>query len=191
MGQVYDGISGRLRQLIEAQPIFFVATAPLSAGGHVNVSPKGMRGTFTVVDEHRVRYLDYHGSGAETAAHLRENGRITVMFCTFDGPAQIIRLHGKGSAVPCDDPAFAGLVAVFGPAVDRHGVRSVIDVKVERVSDSCGFAVPVMTYDGDRDLLVQWLGRRDDAALARYRADKNRHSIDGLPAFTDPGQAPV
>jgi hypothetical protein len=182
--KVHERIDGRLRKFIEAQAMFFVATAPAGPDGHVNLSPKGMGGTFVVLGEHRVAYLDYHGSGAETIAHLRENGRITLMFCAFQGPPNIVRLHGRGRSVPITDPEHAELAALFPDAPDRHGVRSVIDVDVHRVSDSCGYSVPLMTYEGDRDLLLQWSDRKTDAELAAYRRMKNGASIDGLPAFT-------
>jgi len=181
--KVHERIDGRLREFIEAQRMFFVATAPAGPGGHVNVSPKGMGGTFAVLGEHRVAYLDYHGSGAETIAHLADNGRITLMFCAFEGPPNIVRLYGRGRAVPVTDPEHAELVSSFGTAPDTHGVRSVIDVTVERVSDSCGYAVPLMTYEGDRDLLIRSHSRRTDEDLAEYRRVKNGHSIDGLPVF--------
>jgi hypothetical protein len=163
--------------------MFFVATAPTGADGHVNVSPKGMAGTFAVLGERRVAYLDFHGSGAETAAHLRENGRITLMFCAFDGAPNIVRLHGAGRVVPATDPGYAELLEFFPAAPDVHGARSIIDVEVHRVSDSCGYAVPLMSYQGDRDLLVRWSARRSDDDLAEYRRAKNAASIDGLPAF--------
>jgi Pyridoxamine 5'-phosphate oxidase len=181
--KVHDGISGRLREFIVGQPMFFVATAPTGADGHVNVSPKGMTGTFAVIGEHRVAYLDFHGSGAETIAHLRENGRITLMFCAFQGPPNIVRLHGTGRAVPVTDPEYPGLLALFAAPPDTHGARSIIDVDVHRVSDSCGYSVPLMTYDGDRDLLVRAHERRSDDDLAEYRRVKNGASIDGLPVF--------
>jgi hypothetical protein len=163
--KVHERIDGRLRSFIEAQPMFFVATAPNGPGGHVNVSPKGMAGTFLVLDELRVAYLDYHGSGAETMAHLRENGRITVMFCSFQGAPNIVRLHGRGRSVPLDDPEFPGLLGLFPAPPDTHGVR------------------PLMSYEGDRDVLLRWTERRSDADLAAYRRKKNETSIDGLPAF--------
>src|SRR3954471_16192315 len=109
--KVHERIDGRLREFIVSQPMFFVATAPSGPDGHVNVSPKGMAGTFAVLDELRVAYLDFHGSGAETAAHLRENGRITLMFCAFDGAPNIVRLYGTGRVVPAGDPGYAGLLA--------------------------------------------------------------------------------
>ncbi|GIE99330.1 pyridoxamine 5'-phosphate oxidase family protein [Paractinoplanes rishiriensis] len=181
--KVHAGIDGRLRDFIERQPMFFVATAPTSADGHVNVSPKGMTGTFVVLGEHRVAYLDFHGSGAETIAHLRENGRITLMFCAFQGPPNIVRLHGRGRAVPVTHPGYADLLAEFPEPPDAHGARSIIDVDVHRVSDSCGYSVPLMTYEGDRDLLIRAHERRNDDDLAEYRRVKNGASIDGLPVF--------
>jgi Pyridoxamine 5'-phosphate oxidase len=181
--KVHDAIDGRLREFIDGQHMFFVATAPSGAGGHVNVSPKGMAGTFAVLGTHRVAYLDYHGSGAETIAHLRDNGRITLMFCAFDGPPNIVRLYGTGRAIPVTDPEFAELLPVFAAPPDTHGARSIIDVQVDRISDSCGYAVPLMSYQGDRDLLIRSHARRDDAALADYRRTKNAASIDGLPAL--------
>jgi len=180
---VHDSIAGRLREFVVSQHMFFVATAPTGADGHVNVSPKGMTGTFVVLGEHRVAYLDYHGSGAETIAHLRENGRITLMFCAFQGPPNIVRLHGTGRAVPVSDPEYAELLPLFPAPPDPHGVRSIIDVAVHRVSDSCGYSVPLMTYAGDRDLLVRAHERRSDEDLAEYRRVKNGASIDGLPTF--------
>lgn len=184
MGKVYDRIDGRLREFIQAQPMFFVATAPSGADGHVNLSPKGMSGTFAVLDERRVAYLDYVGSGAETVAHLRDNGRIVIMFCAFAGPPNIVRLHGRAEAVPVTDPRCAGLLDAFPDAPERRGVRTVIVVDVTRVSDSCGFAVPLMSFQGDRDLLLEWTARRDDEALREYQATRNASSIDGLPALS-------
>jgi len=181
--KVHAHIDGRLREFIARQPMFFVATAPTSADGHVNVSPKGMTGTFAVLDELRVAYLDFHGSGAETTAHLRQNGRITLMFCAFDEKPTIVRLYGTGRVVPATDPQYTGLLASFSAAPDTHGVRAIIDVAVHRVSDSCGYAVPLMSYAGDRDLLVRWSARRSDDDLAEYRTEKNSASIDGLPAY--------
>jgi hypothetical protein len=182
MAKVHETIDGRLRAFIEAQPMFFVGTAPSGPGGHVNISPKGMSGTFAVLDPLRVAYLDYVGSGAETLAHLRDNGRIVVMFCAFAGSPNIVRLHGTGRAVLPHDPDHAALLAAF----DRprtHGLRSIIEVTVGRVSDSCGFAVPLMDYVGDRDLLAQWAERRSEDDLAGYVNTKNLRSVDGLPAL--------
>ncbi|HEX5203976.1 pyridoxamine 5'-phosphate oxidase family protein [Paractinoplanes rhizophilus] len=182
MGKIYDSIDGRLRAFLLEQPVFFVATAPSGAGGHVNVSPKGGSGCLAVLDERRVAYLDYTGSGAETIAHLRDNGRITVMACAFHGPPKIVRLHGRGRAVLPGDDDFDGLLAAFDLEPAR-GLRAIVEVDVERISDSCGYQVPLMTYEGDRDLLERWADRKSDEDLAEYRRTRNGHSIDGLPAF--------
>jgi hypothetical protein len=159
--------------------VFFVATAP-THGGRVNVSPKGIGGTFTVVDEHTVAYLDITASGAETVAHLRENGRITLMFCAFEGPPNVVRLHGRGRVVTLYDEEYGAWVGRFA---ETRGARAVVVVDVERVSDSCGYGVPMMEYAGERDLLPQHMERKGPAGQADYRRQKNRVSIDGLPAF--------
>lgn len=180
MSKVHDCITPRLRTWIEAQHLFFVATAPLAAGGHLNLSPRGTPGTFAVIDEHTVAWLDLTGSGAETIAHLRENGRIVVMFCAFDGPPQIVRLHGRGRVVlPLDDD-WEGLAQHFA---EKLGARAIVVVDVTRVSDSCGYSVPLFEFVGDRDLLDRWTERRGDEALVDYRATRNAESIDGLPAL--------
>jgi hypothetical protein len=179
--KVHDAITGRVRAFIEAQRMFFVATAPLAADGHVNVSPKGIDGTFVVRDEHTVAYLDLTGSGSETAAHLRENGRVTVMFCAFEGPPNIVRLHGTGRHLRPGDDGFDGWAARF-PATPP-GVRGVVVVDVERVSDSCGYAVPLYAYEDQRDLLPSWAERRGPDGLREYRRTRNAASIDGLPAL--------
>jgi Pyridoxamine 5'-phosphate oxidase len=177
---VFDGIDGKLARWLERQPVFFVATAPLAGDGHVNVSPKGTLGTFRVLDRDTVAYLDLTGSGAETLAHLRENGRITLMFCAFTGPPNIVRLSGRGSAVLPSSPSFAPLVAGF-PA--HPGVRSVIRVDVTRVADSCGYSVPRMSLDSERDILDLHNAKKGGEKLAAYRVDRNATSIDGLPAW--------
>jgi hypothetical protein len=155
MGRVLDGIGAELAAFLEAQPVFFVATAPDDPDGFVNCSPKGLD-TFRVLDDHTVAYLDLTGSGVETVAHLRDNGRITLMFCAFTGRPDIVRLHGRGRVVPADTSDAAPLLARF-PEIP--GARSVIVVAVERVSSSCGFAVPRMTLDGPRDELVTWAAK--------------------------------
>lgn len=181
MGKVHERIDGRLREFIERQQVFFVATAPMH-GGHVNLSPKGIGGTFTVVDDHRVAYLDITASGAETIAHLRENGRITLMFCAFDGPPNVVRLHGTGRVVSIYDDEYDEWAPRF---TERRGARAVIVVDVERVSDSCGYGVPLMSFDKQRDLLPQHMERKGLEGVRKYRRLKNRVSIDGLPAFDD------
>ena len=185
MGKVHDGIDGRLRAFIEAQHVFFVATAPLT-GGRVNVSPKGIGGTFVVVDQHTVAYLDITASGAETIAHLREpgNGRITLMFCSFDRSPNVVRLHGTGRVVSVYDDELADWLPRFA---ETRGARAVIVVDVERVSDSCGYGIPLMDVVGERRLLPEHMERKGVDGVVDYRRAKNRVSIDGLPAFTDDG----
>ena len=146
MGKTYERIDGRLRTFIEAQPLFFTATAPLSGDGTVNLSPKGLRGSFVILDELTLAYLDFAGSNAETIAHLRENGRITLMWCAFQGAPNIVRVHGRGEPVFRDDPRFADLLSHF-PDIDptRHGLRAIVVVTADVVRDSCGYAVPYMS----------------------------------------------
>jgi Pyridoxamine 5'-phosphate oxidase len=180
MGKVHDAIDDSMRGFLERQPVFFVATAPLGADGHVNMSPKGLAGTFAVLDPTHVAYLDLTGSGVETIAHVRENGRITLMFCAFDGPARIVRLSGRGTVTMPSDPGYEELAECF-PSLP--GARSVITVDLDRVSDSCGYGVPRMELVEQRDRLLTWADQRGDAGLAEYRADRNRLSIDGLPGF--------
>lgn len=178
MGRLYDSIDDRMAAFLAAQPVFFVATAPLAAGGHLNLSPKGLAGSFAVLGPSTVAWLDLTGSGVETVAHLRENGRIVVMFCAFEGPPHIVRLHGRGEAVLPGDDRFETLVGAFPP---RPGIRSVIRVQVDRVADSCGYGVPVMRYESDRSQLDEWAERKGPEGIARYQAERNATSIDGLP----------
>ncbi|UGQ14722.1 pyridoxamine 5'-phosphate oxidase family protein [Yinghuangia sp. ASG 101] len=185
MGKVHEeGVVGRLKSFILDQPVFFVATAPLDPDGHVNVSPKGHKGTFAVLDAWTVAYLDWTGSGAETHAHLRENGRITLMWTAFSGPPKVVRLHGRGEAVRRDDPRWPELAALFEDS-DESGVRAILVVRVSRVSDSCGFSVPFMDYVGERPVLRQsWERKTHDDAEA-YIDKTNRVSLDGLPAVRE------
>ncbi|MEV7885335.1 pyridoxamine 5'-phosphate oxidase family protein [Streptomyces sp. NPDC002817] len=188
MGKTYERIDGRLRTFIEAQPIFFTATAPLSGDGTVNLSPKGLKGSFAVLDELTFAYLDFAGSNAETVAHLRENGRITLMWCAFEGPPNIVRVHGRGEAVLRDDPRFEELLSHF-PDIDPslHGLRAIIVVTAETIRDSCGYAVPFMTYDEDRDLHARRFAREDDESLSAYFAQRQiATSLDGLPGLPLP-----
>ena len=189
MGKTYERIDGRLRTFIEEQPIFFTATAPLAGDGTVNLSPKGLKGSLAVLDEHTVAYLDFAGSNAETIAHLRENGRITLMWCAFQGPPNIVRVHGRGEPVFRDDPRFPDLLARF-PDRDTasHGLRAVIVVTAELVRDTCGYGVPFMSYHADRDLHGRRFAREDDASLNTY-FEKKEHvarSLDGLPGLPLP-----
>ncbi len=181
MGRVLEAISDELAAWIREQHMFFVGSAPAGAEGHVNVSPKGFAGSFVVLGPHEVAYLDRIGSGAETIAHLRENGRITIMFCAFDGKPDIVRLHGRGEVIRPDDARFATFATHF-PDTPR-GTRSIIHVQVERVSNSCGFGVPFMAFEGDRETMAMWTSKKSDEALAEYVTEKNATSIDGLPAI--------
>ena len=180
--KVHQRVDGRLRSFVDAQRMFFVATAPLAGDGHVNVSPRGILGTFGMLDEHTFAWVDASGSGSETIAHLRENGRITVMFCAFEGAPNIVRFHGRGRVVSLYDEEYADLAAGFD---DVPGARAVIVVDIERISDSCGYGIPLMEYAGERDLLQRYFTRRGPEGAADYRRRKNRTSIDGLPAFDD------
>ena len=188
MSTVHERIDPRLRAFIERQHVFFVATAPTDPAGHVNVSPKGVGGTLAVIDDSTVAYLDITASGAETIAHLRDNGRITLMFCAFEGPPNVVRLHGHGRFVTVYDDGFADLLTLF----DEHrGARGVVIVDVERVSDSCGYGVPLLTHVGERDLLPEYMDRKGEAGQVEYRRRKNTVSIDGLPAFDYDGPVPA
>lgn len=221
MGRTAAVIDERAAAFVVAQPVFFVATAPLAPDGHVNCSPKGNRGELVVLDEQRVAYLDQTGSGIETVAHLRENGRMVLMTCAFDGPPRIVRLHGRGEVVVSGDPRFsalrdrftggvpghpAGARAGAGPADvrdppdsrdpgsardraesrdpadswDSGSVRAVVLLTVDRVSDSCGFGVPVMAFQGHRPQLGDWARRKGQAGLVEYRTEHNAQSIDGI-----------
>jgi hypothetical protein len=182
-------IDAKLRKWIEKQSLFFVATAPLSKKGHVNVSPKGPIGSLRVIDEKTVAYLDVIGSGAETIAHIRENGRIVVMLCAFDGPPRILRLHGRGTIVLPKSKRFESLMREqrFADAGVPEARRAIIVVRCTRVKDSCGYGVPLMHFEGLRTQMNDWgerkLAKGGTEELARYRNEKNAQSIDGLPAL--------
>jgi len=191
MAKVFDEINDQIRAWIGRQALFFVATAPVGGDGHVNVSPKGPIGSFAVLGPRRVAYLDVHGSGSETIAHLRENGRICLMFCAFDGPPRIVRLHGSGEAILAGDRRFDELLDDGGfadPSIPEAR-RSIVVVDVERISDSCGYGVPLMSFDGLRDhhpLLsakrIRTIGLDE---YRRYQRERGARSIDGLPAQAD------
>ncbi len=188
MAKVFDSIDTALREWIAKQHMYFVATAPLDGEGHVNVSPKGPIGTLRVLDDRTVAYLDLVGSGAETIAHLRENGRIVVMLCATEGPPRILRLHGRGEVIVADDPRFESLMERCGfeqPAV-AEARRAVVRVDVMRIGDSCGYGVPLMSFEGHRPHMEKWASKRLRAdgpdALRDYQREKNARSLDGLPA---------
>ncbi|WP_309383656.1 pyridoxamine 5'-phosphate oxidase family protein [Cerasicoccus frondis] len=185
MGKVYDAIDDKIRQWVEQQKMFFVATAPLSGDGLVNCSPKGMD-SFRILGPTTVAYLDLTGSGVETIAHLKENGRIVVMFCAFEGSPKIMRFHGKGVVHELGSEGYAELLPQFE---DIAGARSIIVVDVKRISDSCGWGVPLYDYQADRDTLRKASEKEGPDGMVRYRNEKNLVSLDGLPGF--PEQQPA
>ena len=176
MANVYDSISDDLRAFIAAQQVFFVGSAPLGPDGHVNLSPKGLD-CLRVLAPNRVAYLDLTGSGNETSAHLRENGRITLMFCAFAGSPKILRLYGRGETVLPGSERWAALRPLFG---EYPGVRQIVVATISRVQTSCGFAVPHYEYVGQRDTLIRWANAKGDDGLEDYRCERNARSIDGM-----------
>jgi len=174
--KVYDQLDEKLTKFIEAQKMFFVATAPLSADGHVNMSPKGYD-AFKILGPNEVAYLDLGGSGIETQAHVQENGRITIMFCAYEGPANIVRLFGKGEAIDFNSPEFPDLLKLF-PGFDR--ARAVIKIKLTRIQDSCGWGVPFYEFKGERDQLTRAIDHMEEDAWKEKRMTTNAVSIDGL-----------
>jgi hypothetical protein len=185
MAKVLPQIDSELAAWIAAQPLFFIASAPLSGEGHVNLSPRGLD-SLRVLAPHEVAFYDLTGSGNETAAHLAENGRITLMFCAFAGAPRILRLFGKGEVVRPDAPGWDELRHHFGAGLPP--ARQIIRITVSRVQTSCGYGVPLMTLQGQRDDLVHWAEKKGTEGLVEYQQRNNRHSIDGLPA---PGIAPL
>ena len=183
MGRIYDRIDDHQQAWIAKQSMFFVGTAPSGDDGHINVSPKGPIGSLRVLDDHTVAYLDIVGSGAETIAHLRENGRICVMLCAFEGPPRILRLHGHGEYVRPDHERFD-----FADASIPQARRAVIVVDVARVSDSCGYGVPLMTFEGLREHHALSSAKRlrvmGAEAYEERKRTKNARSLDGLPAVS-------
>lgn len=184
MGKVYPEISDSLRTWIQQQQIFFVSTAPLAGDGLINCSPKGLD-SFRILSPNRVAYLDLTGSGVETIAHLRENGRIVVMFCAFDGAPNIVRFHGKGQAILVDDPQFPDLAKHFSLTA---GVRSIVKIEVSRISDSCGYGVPKYEFSEHRDTLVRWAESKGETGIKQYQAQTNKTSLDGLPGLASAAQ---
>lgn len=176
MGKLYDHITETLKEWIEKQKIFFVSTAPLSSDGHINCSPKGLD-SFRVLDDNTVAYQDLTGSGVETIAHLKENGRIVIMFCAFDGPPKIVRIYGEGTVIEREHPEFQALHQLFP---ERLGVRAYIKIRATRISDSCGYAVPLYEFEEDRDVLDKYAANKGEDGLEEYRKNKNAESIDGL-----------
>jgi len=183
LGKVYSTIDESVAQFIQAQRVFFVGSAPLDANGHVNLSPKGLD-TLRILDPSTVAYLDLTGSGIETVAHVKENGRIVLMFCAFEGPPRILRIHGRGRVVEPQRAEFASLAEHF-PKYDV--TRAVIVVEVARISDSCGYAVPLLKYEGERSQLSAWANKLGPEGLTEYRMKKNQRSIDGIPGLEKKG----
>lgn len=179
MGKIFQKIDDRLRQWIGQQKMFFVSTAPLSKDGLVNCSPKGLD-SFRILDDNTVAYLDLTGSGVETIAHLKENQRITLMFCAFEGPPKILRLYGKGEVLEKGTEGFQELEHLFP---EYLSTRAIIKVYVSRIADSCGYAVPLMEFKEDRDTLLLWADRKGADGIETYKKEKNRESLDGLPGL--------
>lgn len=179
MAKVFDAIDSDLRGFIDKQRVFFVASAPLSSDGLINLSPKGLDGTLSVLDDKTIAYLDITGSGVETIAHLRENARICLMFCAFEGPPRIVRIHGTGEVIEPHHTEFEALIGNFG---NYPGVRSIIRIRATRISDSCGFGVPIYEHKGERDQLQRWAERKGAEGIVAYQRKKNAVSIDGLPS---------
>jgi Pyridoxamine 5'-phosphate oxidase len=176
----FASISDDLAQWWAEQPMFFVATAPGGSDGHVNVSPKGLD-TLRILGPQRAAYLDLTGSGIETIAHLRDNGRITLMACAFNGAPRISRIYGAGTVHELGTPGFDELAVHFEAL---PGQRAIIDVDVDRVTTSCGYAVPLMDLVGERERLLDWARAKGEDALVDYRAKKNAVSIDGIPGVS-------
>lgn len=177
MAKVFDSITPDLQKFISQQQMFFVATAPLTPRGHVNLSPKGLE-SFQILSSTQVAYLDLTGSGNETSAHLLENGRITFMFCAFQGAPLILRLYGRGRVVLPNMPEWQDLFPHFQPIL---GARQIVAADIDRVQTSCGSGVPLYTYEGQRQVIVNWAIQKGEEGLKEYHQKKNRVSIDGLP----------
>ena len=178
MGKVFPEIDERNAEWIRKQKMFFVATAPAGGDGFVNLSPKGLD-TFAILDPTTVAYLDFTGSGVETIAHLRENGRIVFMFCAFEGPPRILRLYGRGEALEPGDAGFDELAARFPAQASR---RAIVRVRVHRIADSCGYGVPLYDFVSQRKQMTEWAERKGPDGLSDYKAQKNARSLDGLPS---------
>jgi predicted pyridoxine 5'-phosphate oxidase superfamily flavin-nucleotide-binding protein len=179
MGSIFPELNERLREFISQQKMFFVASAPLAADGHVNVSPKGLD-CLRILDPTTVAYVDFTGSGIETVAHLRENGRLTLMFCAFGGPPRILRLRGRGEAIEPADKRWGQYARQLPQSASA---RSIIVLHVEMVADSCGYGIPLYDYVGERSQLTAWCDRKGADGVAEYQSKKNRFSIDGLPGL--------
>lgn len=176
MAKVFDSITEELQKFIANQHIFFVGTAPLDSTGHVNLSPKG-NNTFRILSSNKVAYLDLTGSGNETSAHLQENGRITFMFCAFEGLPSILRLYGSGKTIL---PGTSEWESLYSQFPEIPGTRQIIVADIERVQTSCGMSVPLYEYQGQRENLVKWAAKKGEEGIKKYHKQKNLVSIDGL-----------
>jgi hypothetical protein len=183
MGKEYTEIGERLQAWIAKQHMFFVATAPTSAAGLVNCSPKGLE-CLRVLGPMQLGYVDTGGSGIETVAHLKDNGRITLMFCAFEGPPKIFRFYGKGTVVEPQDDGFGELLARFP---EMPAARNIIVIDVERILDSCGYGVPLYEFRQHRDSLGNYFSKQSEEEILEYRRTRNAESLDGLPGLTLPG----
>jgi hypothetical protein len=179
MGSIFPELNERLCEFISQQKLFFVASAPLAGDGHINLSPKGLD-CLRVLGPKSVAYVDFTGSGIETVAHLRENGRLTLMFCAFQGPPRILRLRGRGTAIEPKDDQWDN----YARRLPQHdSARAIIVLYIEMIADSCGYGIPLYEYVGERSQLSAWCERKGPAGIAEYQAQKNRYSIDGLPGL--------
>ena len=181
MGKQYTEIDEKIKGWISKQRIFFVSTAPLSGDGHINCSPKGLD-CFRVLGPKTIGYVDTGGSGIETLAHLRENGRIVIMMCAFDGPPKIFRFYGVGRAIEPHEADFDDLLSRFP---ESPAARNIIVIDVEQIIDSCGYSIPRYDYQGERDILSKWATSKGEQGVTEYQQQKNRESLDGLPGVDE------
>ena len=184
MGKEYTEINPKLQAWIEQQHMFFVSTAPLAADGLLNCSPKGLD-SLRVLDPHRMAYLDIGGSGIETVAHLKENGRIVIMMCAFTGPPKIYRFYGEGSVIEPQDEGFDDML---GKLPSLPAARNIIVIEVERIIDSCGYGVPLYDFQRDRDSMENYYGSKTEQEVSAYRRERNSSSLDGLSGLNTPDQ---
>ncbi len=182
MAKVYDELDDRLCRFIAEQKLFFVGSAPRDDQGLVNVSPKGMD-ALRILDSTTVAYLDFTGSGIESVAHVKENGRLVIMFCSFDKSPMILRLHGRATVTERHDPQWQELQSHFPPS---RMARCIIKMSVTRIADSCGWGVPMYDYVGERDQYRKYSDQIDDAGLRQAQLESNLKSINGLPGLEKP-----
>lgn len=187
MGKTFDAITPEVREFIDAQKMFFVATAPTSESGLINLSPKGLDGTLRVLDEHRLAYFDLTGSGVETIAHLKQNGRIVLMFCAFQGKPNILRIHGRGEVFEKGSVKYQALEGLFPKLAPLASARSIIHITAERIANACGYGVPKYTHEGTRDTMMKWAENRGVDGIREYQQKNNLLSLDGLPGLKPKG----